>query len=174
MYNINDQTIANYCSDTVRELNNLTEELQSNLDVNRSDADRQNKKKIHDSGGESTSYVNHTANLHPSNSHASANHVAESSPFFTQLSQTLETNLNNLTLSNDQQNGRDSVDGGSVVGDIDGNAMLLSVDLNGKFAENEPMKEVIDCCFPNRHNRMRLINESIIWHAVILARQCGN
>lgn len=105
LYNINDETIANYCSDTVRELNNLTEELQySDLDIGRSSAYRPNqyhpndmKRKTNENSifGDS-SYKNDSLHSNNTQSYQETNiiirhnadddgTVVESSPFYTQL-----------------------------------------------------------------------------------------
>lgn len=151
---INDQTIANYCSDTIRYLNNLTEELQySDLDISRA---RQNslgseKKSREHLAGNSSSNENIFNN---SDSYKQGRYqdntdnenIAESSPFYTQLNQNLDNSLFNLTLNNGHSsnecpsNQHDTVDG-CVLGDKDSLAecMLQSVDLEGKPLVNKRM-----------------------------------
>lgn len=122
---INDQTIANYCSDTVRELNNLTEELHhtdlhmSRFNHNRSMGnaigatnkppfERENDPNEHrQPRQEITNDHNSINNLsqinsnreYESNCNGRIGYIdaVDSSPFYTQLSQHLENNLSNLS-----------------------------------------------------------------------------
>lgn len=150
--NINDETIANFCSDTSRELNNLTEELQcSDLEIGKSSARRLNYNDHLPTdmyGGSST--VQRTANdaMYQPGSDTNSD-IIESSPFYTQLKRSehlVDDNLFNLSLNvgdtstmadSQQPSERDNLD--SVDGCIHGNrdsymddCMLQSVDLAGE------------------------------------------
>lgn len=130
LYNINDETIANFCSDTVRELNNLTEELQySDLDYGRGSAYRPNQYHANDTKRKTnensifgdSSYKNDSLHSNNTRTYQEANinnrhnaddaaTVVESSPFYTQLNcnnsnnnqqlTNLDNSLYSLTLNN--------------------------------------------------------------------------
>lgn len=170
---INDQTIANYCSDTVRELNNLTEELQhSDLHMGRFNNNRNLENgigaanKIIDRNvcGISDDLIGHRQTLqeitnHPINtlSQMNSNRVYErncngrigdidavdSSPFYTQLSQHLENNLSNLTDDGNRRSG--SCDRSLTPADsVDGRMENGSIDDGDDFRMATCMLQSVD------------------------------
>lgn len=155
LYNhINDETIANFCSDTSRELNNLTEELQcSDLDIRKQVTQRSNHLTDDSHNHAKAASSGHSDDVRCQTDSDASSDIVESSPFYTQAQRNgdrfaVDNTLFNLSLNDSdtssmafnreaspQVNQGDAVDGCYRGGSRDSlltDCMLQSVDLAGK------------------------------------------
>lgn len=168
---INDQTIANYCSDTVRELNNLTEELHhTDLHMGRFNNNRSMGNGIGATNKPPFEQDNESSELRQPrqeivNNHNPINNLSQmnsnreyesncngrigyidavdSSPFYTQLSQHLENNLSNL--SDDGNRRSKSCDRSlTPVDSVDGHMDNGSIDDSDEFRISSCMLQSVD------------------------------
>lgn len=134
---INDQTIANFCSDTSREIDNLTEELR-----------------FYNVCSQSHSIEKRTTNSEQSDRDSD---VVDSSPFYTHINHRLENSGSDLNAKLDPRDRSlsnldafiDSIDGAADPGDDFPSVacMLQSVDLRGKFFEPPNTGAILSSCF---------------------------
>lgn len=139
--NINDETIANFCSDTTRELNNLTEELQcSDLDITRCASGQSNNVDGDRKFGDYNVLNSNSKDMRMHPDIDNIDNVIESSPFYTQFNHNkpLEDSLFNISLSNGNgiqrhptDDEQDTIDG-CIRDDVSlTECMLRSIDLEG-------------------------------------------
>lgn len=89
---INDETIANFCSDTSRELNNLTEELQhSDLDISKRNSCNQQQLQEEPHSIDLMSTMPTANVINSLNNDCCDGDVVDSSPFYSQLENQIQS-----------------------------------------------------------------------------------